>query len=54
MDREFKQRLIDFFDPWELVEFLGLRTEDIVEMFEDECEECADELEEFMEIGVRK
>lgn len=53
MEREFRERLIDFFDPWDLVEFLGLSTEDIVNNFEDEITDCADDLEEFMEIGVR-
>jgi len=54
MDREFKERLIDFFDSWELVEYLRLRTEDVVEAFEDDIEEAQEDLEEFMEIGVRK
>lgn len=54
MDREFKQRLVDFFDAWELVEFLQLSTEDIVNEFDAEIEGLETELEEFMEIGVRK
>ncbi len=47
-----KKRIIDFFDAWELVEFLQLKTEDIVERFEEEIEEAMDDLDEFM--GVRE
>ena len=54
MTQDFKARLSDFFEAWELAEFLQLRTEDIVNAFEDEIEELEEELEEFMEIGVRK
>ncbi len=53
-DREFVQRLIDFFDPWDLVEFLQLKTEDVVFAFQNEIDECSDELEELMTVGVRK
>lgn len=54
MDNEFKRRLEDFFDAWNLIEFLQVETKEVIDAFEDEIENCAEELEEFMEIGVRR
>jgi hypothetical protein len=48
MDKESKQRIADYFDPWALVEFLGLTTEQVVDAFEDEIEESIDDIEEEM------
>lgn len=48
MDKETKQRIADYFDPWVLVEYLGISTEDIIEAFEDEVEEKLAEIEELM------
>lgn len=52
MDRETKLRIEDFFEAFELVDFLQLPVEDIIERFEDEIEEALEEIEEF--IGVRE
>jgi hypothetical protein len=48
LDRDTKNRIIDYFDPWDLVEFLGVKTEDIVEAFEVEVEDLLDDIEELM------
>lgn len=48
LDRETKNRIIDYFDPWDLVEFLGVKVEDVIEAFEIEIEEALDEVEELM------
>lgn len=54
MDKETKERIADYFDAWELVEFLGKRlsTRDIIDAFEDEIEEALEDIEE--EIGVNR
>jgi hypothetical protein len=51
VDRETKLRIEDFFEGFELVEFLQLHVSEIIERFEDEIEEALDEIEELM--GVR-
>jgi hypothetical protein len=48
MDKESKQRIADYFDPWALVEFLGLTAEQVVDAFEDEIEESINDIEEEM------
>jgi hypothetical protein len=52
VDRETKKRIEDFFEGFELVEFLQLPAEEIIERFEDEVEEALDEIEELM--GLRQ
>jgi len=52
MDKETKARIADFFDPWELIEFLQVSIDDVVERFEDEIEEALEDIEELM--GVRR
>jgi hypothetical protein len=52
LDLETKKRIADFFDGWELVEFLQLKIDEVVDAFEDEIEENIDDIEEFM--GVRE
>lgn len=49
MDEETKNRIADYFDPWDLVHYLGLTTEEIVSAFEDEIEEKLAAIEELME-----
>ena len=49
---EFEKRLIDYFDPWDLVEVLGITTAELVVAFEDEVKDKAEELEELMEYGT--
>ena len=53
MDEETKNRIIDYFDTWELAEFLTGRItiEAFVEAFEEEIEEALDEIEELMEFS---
>jgi hypothetical protein len=52
VDKEFKERLADFFEADELVEYLVIPVEDIVEAFEDKILECLDDIEELM--GIRR
>lgn len=51
LEEEFKKRLIDRFEGWELIEYLNIKIEDIVEIFEDEISEAKEDLEEFLAIG---
>jgi hypothetical protein len=53
MDNETRKRIADYFDPWDLVEYLGISTEDIIAMFEDEVEERLDGIEEVMGYAQR-
>lgn len=48
MDEEAKKRIADYFDAWDLVEYLRLRTEDIIDAFEGEIEEVLEDIEELM------
>jgi hypothetical protein len=43
-------RVIDFFEGWELVQLLDISINDIVEAFEDEIEDKLTALEEVMEV----
>lgn len=52
MDKDTKERIADFFEGFELVEFLQLSATEIVERFEDEIIEALDDIEELM--GVRR
>lgn len=47
LDKETKKALIDRFEGWELVEFLGIETEDIIEAFEERILEDLNEVLEF-------
>lgn len=51
LTREVKERIADFFTATELVDFLCLQTEDILESIEDFIEASLDDIEEFM--GLR-
>lgn len=53
MDNETKERIADYYEPWELVSFLGkkLSTRDIIDAFEDEVEDALSDIEEDM--GVK-
>lgn len=50
MDTMTKQRIEDFFEGFELVEFLQLPVSEVIERFEDEIEEVLDEIEELMQV----
>lgn len=46
LSADFKEAIVDWFTPEELVEFLNIRIEDIIEVFEDEILDNFDELAE--------
>jgi hypothetical protein len=54
VDPETRKRIEDFFEGYELVEFLQISVSDIIERFEDELEEALDEVEELMQVHERK
>lgn len=49
MDEETKKRIADYFDPWDLVEYLGVSTMQIIEAFEEEYESRLEEIEDLIE-----
>lgn len=49
-----RDRIEDFFEGFELVEFLQLSVEDIIDAFEDQIEEALDEIEELMQVRYTK
>lgn len=51
MDTELRKIIADYFDAPDLVEFLGLKTEDIVEAFAEEIEDVLEDIEEM--IGLK-
>lgn len=52
MDTETRKRIEDFFEGFELVEFLQLSVSEVIDAFENDIEENLDEIEEL--IGVRE
>jgi hypothetical protein len=52
MDRETRKRIEDFFEGFELVDFLQIPVDEVFDAFEVQIEENLDEIEEF--IGVRE
>lgn len=52
MDTETRKIIEDFFEGFELVEFLQLPVSEVINAFEEEIEEHLDEVEEL--IGVRE
>ena len=52
LDRETRKRIEDYFDPTELVDYLQVTTEEVVDAFEDKIDEHLEDIEEF--IGVRR
>ena len=51
LSKDFKDMLIDRFEGYELVDYLRIQTEDIIDAFEDEIEERVEDLEEFLNYG---
>lgn len=49
MDELIKQRIADYFEAYDLVEYLGVSTMQIIEAFEEEIEAKLDAIEELME-----
>lgn len=52
MDAETRKRIEDFFEGFELVEFLQISVSDVIDAFEEEVEEALEDIEEL--IGVRE
>lgn len=52
IDAETRKRIEDFFEGFELIEFLQIAVSDVFDAFEDDIEEYIDEIEELM--GVRE
>jgi hypothetical protein len=52
LDKETRERIADYFDAADLVDFLQIKTSDIVDAFEVEIEDNLEDIEEM--IGVRK
>lgn len=52
LDKETRERIADYFDAADLVDFLRIPTEDIVDAFEVEIEDNLDDIEEM--IGLRR
>jgi hypothetical protein len=52
MDAETRKRIEDFFEGFELIEFLQIPVSEVIDRFEEEIEEALDEIEEL--IGVRE
>jgi hypothetical protein len=52
VDRETKLRIEDYFESWELAEFLQLPVSELIDAFEDEIESALDDIEELM--GLRR
>lgn len=54
IDGELKKRIADYFDAGELVDFLQIKADWVVELFEEEIEEAIDDIVEFMDYGTRR
>jgi len=48
---EFEKRVIDYFDPDQLIDLLGVTTEEVVEAFLEKIKENTYLLEDFMQHG---
>lgn len=48
---ELNKRLADRFEGFELVEYLQISIEDVIEAFEDQIDEAREDLEEFLYHG---
>ena len=51
MDREQKKRIADYFESWELAEFLRLPVAELIEAFEGEVEDALEDINELMGIN---
>lgn len=51
MTEDQKERIKDFFDGFELVEYLRISVDDILDRFEAEVEEAIDDIEELMGVN---
>jgi hypothetical protein len=51
LTKEMKARIADYFEAADLVDFLQIKVEDIIEAFEEDIEENLDDIEDM--IGIR-
>lgn len=54
MDADTRKRLEDFFEGFELVEYLQISISDVVDAFEDLIEENIEDVEELLGVRERK
>lgn len=50
---EERNRLTDYFEPWELAQLLDINMEEFIDFFEDEIEDALDDINELMEFGEK-
>lgn len=48
MNKDTKKRIADYFEAFDLVAFLQVSVEDVIEAFEEDIEEALEEIEELM------
>ena len=53
MTKEDKDRIADFFESWELAEYLRTPIESFIEAFEDDIEDVLEDINELMDYGDR-
>ena len=51
MDEDLKNRIADYFESWQLAEYLNLSSLDIIDAFEDDVLANINELEELMGVN---
>lgn len=51
MDEEFKARVVDYFDAFDLVDLLGITTSEVVDSFEELIQEHEEMLQDYMNHG---
>lgn len=51
MDEELRKIISDYFDAGDFAEFIGLKTDQLIEEFPDEVEDALDDIKELM--GLR-
>lgn len=51
MDEELRKEIADYFDASELVELLGITSQQIIEEFSDEVEDAQDDLADIMQVS---
>ncbi len=49
LNSEERNRIADFFEPWELVQLLTVDIQDLIDFLEEEIEDVLDDLNELME-----
>lgn len=52
MDEELSKIIIDYFDPGDFAEFIGITTAQLLEEFPDEVEDAIDEIKEIIQIHL--